>query len=112
MKKFLVLYMAPVAAMQEMTKSMSPEQQKENMGKWMQWMEKNAAHFADRGAPAGKNTRVAQDGAHEISNDVMGYSIMQAESKEELLKILESSNHLEMSGAYTEVMECFGMPSM
>lgn len=110
MKNFLVLYMAPIETVRKMMQTMTPADQEKDMEQWKEWMDKHKAHFADQGAPVGKNTRVTRESAEEHSNDIMGYSIMQAESKEELLKILAESSHLDMSGAYTEVMECGKMP--
>ncbi len=62
MKKFLVLYRAPVAAFEQMKKS-SPEQQKAGMDAWMAWSTKAAASIVDMGAPLGKSLRVSPGGA-------------------------------------------------
>jgi hypothetical protein len=105
MKKFIVLYMMPIDALDHMMANTTPEEKKQGMEAWGAWMQKYAAHFADMGAPAGKNTRVTKEGTTEVRNDIMGYSIMQAESKEELLGALREANHLTMPGAYIEVMD-------
>lgn len=109
MKKFLVLYRMDMASIKEMMASMTPEKQKESMAEWGAWMQKNAAHFADGGAPAGKNTQVSAGGVAEVSNDVGGYSIMQGESKEAVAKILSESPHFKMPGAVADVMEILPM---
>lgn len=109
MKKYLVLYMAPGSAIKQMMETMTDEQQQEDMRRWNDWMSANAANFADQGAPVGKNTRISRTGTEEISNEVLGYSIMQADSKEELLRVIGESNHLDMPGSYTEVMELIDM---
>jgi hypothetical protein len=104
--------MAPTEAVQVMMKNMTEESQKKDMAGWTQWMKKYEANFADPGAPAGKNTRVTKDGVQEVSNDVMGYSIMKADSKDQVIQMLQESSHINMPGSYTEVMECKEMPSM
>jgi hypothetical protein len=38
MKKFMVLYKAPVAQFEEWMKNVTPEQQKKGMEGWMKWM--------------------------------------------------------------------------
>ena len=98
-----------MAAMQKMMETMSPEQQKEGMAEWGKWMEVNKAMFADIGAPAGKNTQVSTSGSKEESNDIGGYSIVQAESLEAVTKLLEGSPHLKMPGAKCDVMELMPM---
>jgi hypothetical protein len=104
MKKFIVLFMAPAEAMKQMSNA-TPEEQQKIMQEWMGWMDKYQTHFVDTGAPAGKNTRVGKQSSEEVSNEVSGYSIMQSESKEELIKILQENDHFALPGAYVEVMD-------
>jgi hypothetical protein len=111
MKKFLVLYMMPAKEIKKMMAHMTPEAQKESMDGWTQWMNRYHDKFADPGAPAGKNTRVSRSNAQETPNEIIGYSIMQGSSKEEVVKALQASTHLSMPGSYTEVMECLEMPA-
>jgi hypothetical protein len=112
MKKFLVLYNMPVEAMREMMKNSTPEQQEKDMAGWKAWMEQHMSSFVDPGAPIGKNTRVTKAGAEDVSNEVGGFAIVQADSKEEVVKMMEGGPHLEMPGSYTEVMEIMPMPGM
>ncbi|MDB5190020.1 MAG: hypothetical protein JWN49_346 [Parcubacteria group bacterium] len=109
MKKFLVLYMMPVGAMEEMMKNSTPEERKAGMDSWMAWMEAHKADLADRGSGVGKNTRVTKDSAVETRNEVGGYSVVQAESMEDAVKIAQTSPNFDMEGAYIEVMEAFDM---
>lgn len=98
--------------MKTMMASMTPEQQKESMGKWGEWLKKNAASFADMGAPVGKNTQVIGSASSAVSNDIGGYSIVQAESVEAVVELLKSSPHVAMPGTTTDVMEIMSMPGM
>jgi len=109
MKKFLVLYNVPSEKMKQSMENNTPEDHKKSMEEWMKWMEENKAYFVDSGAPAGKNSRVSQDFVTEEPNEVGGYSIMQAESKEELIKVIQTGPHLAWDGAYVEVMELMAM---
>ena len=84
MKKFLVLYKAPTSGFEQM-KTATPEQHKAGMEAWMAWGKKAQGAIVDMGAPLGKGMRVTKAGqATPISNDLGGYSVLQAESKEEL----------------------------
>ena len=105
MKKFVAIYNAPSAALDEMKKSMDAEQSKAMMDSWKNWMEANAASFVDQGAPLGKNMRVTKDGVESVRNEINGYSVVQAESQEEATKIFMSNPQLQMPGAYIEVLE-------
>ena len=99
-------------AMRTMMETMTKEDQQKDMAEWGTWMKQNMSSFADAGAPVGKNTQVSASGSNQVSNDVGGYSIIQAESMEDASKILESSPHLKMPGAVCDVMELMPMPEM
>lgn len=109
MQKFLVLYGAPVAAMQEMMKTMTPEKGKQQIAEWGAWMENNKTYFVDQGAAAGKNLRVTASGASQVSNEIGGYSIMQAESAEALAEVFKGMSHFQIPGAYVEIMPLIDM---
>ena len=110
MKKFMVLYMMPKAAMEEMMKNSTPEMREKGMQEWKTWMDNHKADLAEFGAPFGKNMRVTKEGGTMESNDVGGYSIIQAESQEAVAQILaDNPTFNEMPGTYVEVMEMMPM---
>ncbi len=112
MKKFLVLYKASKSGFDQM-KSATPEQQKAGMDAWMAWSKKAAASIVDMGAPLGKSLRVTKDGASPpASNDLGGFSILQAESNEALTGMLEGHPHFMMPDSTIEVVELMPMPGM
>ena len=111
MKKFLVLYKAPASSFQQMQMA-TPEQQKAGMDGWMAWSKKAAASLVDMGAPLGKSLRVTTGGASPSTNDLGGYSILQAESKEALAETLKGHPHFMMPEGSIEVVEVMPMPGM
>jgi hypothetical protein len=111
MKKFLVLYKAPTSSFEQMTKA-SPEQQKAGMDAWMAWGKKAAGSIVDMGAPLGKSLRVTKSGASPTSNDLGGFSILQAESKEALAETLKGHPHFMMPEGFIEVVELMPIPGM
>ena len=111
MKKFLVLYKAPLESFQEMMKA-TPEQQKAGMEVWMAWSKKAAAAIVDMGAPLGKSLRVTTSGASPTTNDLGGYSIMQGESKEALSDTMNGHPHFMTPGGFIEIVELMPMPGM
>ena len=95
MKKFLVLYKASQDAFQQMSKS-TPEQQKAGMDAWMSW-----------------GMKVTKNGdASSSSNDLGGYSILQAESKEALAATLKGHPHFMMPDGSIEIVEVMPVPGM
>jgi hypothetical protein len=112
MKKFLVLYKASTSAFEQM-KTATPEQQKAGMDAWMAWGKKAAPSIVDMGAPLGKSLRVGKDGgATSTTNDLGGYSVLQAESKEALAEALKGHPHFMMPDGFIEVVEFLPMPGM
>jgi hypothetical protein len=88
----------------------TPEQQKAGMAAWMAWGKKAAASIVDMGAPLGKSMRVTKGGGAPIVNDLGGFSIMQAESKEALADSLAAHPHFMMPDGFIEVVELMPMP--
>jgi hypothetical protein len=111
MKKFLVLYKAPTSAFEQM-KNSTPEQQKAGMEAWMAWSKKAAASIVDMGAPLGKSLRVTKGGSGTSVNDLGGFSILQAESKEALAETLKGHPHFMMPDGSIEIVEFMPMPGM
>ena len=109
MKKFIALYMVPIASIDEMMANTTPEQRKASMDGWMQWAQMHKSDLVELGTPVGKNKRVTTSGVSDVRNDVAGYSIVQAESHEDAAKVFADNPHLQMKGAYVEIMECMSM---
>src|SRR4051794_3205040 len=109
MKKFMVLYRAPLASFDQMMKA-TPEQQRSGMDAWMAWSKKAGSAIVDLGAPLGKTLKVTPTGASPTRNDLGGYSILQAESKEALAETLKGHPHFMMPEGSIEVVELMPMP--
>lgn len=104
MKKFLVLYKAPTSSFEQMRKA-TPEQQKAGMDAWMAWSKKAAWSIVDMGGPLGRSLRVTKAGASPTTNDLGGYSVLQAESNEALAESLKGHPHFMMADGFIEVVE-------
>ena len=111
MKKFLVLYRAPIASFDQMMKA-TPEQQKAGMDAWMAWGKKAAPSIVDMGAPLGKALRVTPAGATANRNDLGGFSIMQGESKEALAEALKGHPHFMTPDGFIEIVDMMDVPGM
>lgn len=114
MKKFLVLYLAPVSILEEWAKT-DPETQKKEEAKmkaeWDAWMKEHGAAIKET-AGAGKTKRVAQEGVVDTKNNIMLFSIVEAESHEAAAKMFENHPHLGIPEATIEIMPANYLPGM
>ena len=79
----------------------------------MKWMGDNKASLVDGGAPLGKTKRVNSMATSDTKNDIGGYSIVQAESADTATRIFGKDHpHLQMPGAWVEVIEIMQIPGM
>ena len=111
MTKFMVLYLSTVSARDQMAGA-TPEQAKAGMDAWMAWAGKAGDAIVDLGAPLAPGTRLGVGSAPAGGEQVTGYSILQAESADELTGILDGHPHLEMMGGSIEVLEYLPIPGM
>jgi hypothetical protein len=115
MKKFLVTYLAPTAVIDEWKKT-DPAKRKDAEGKmqteWKKWMADHANMFADVGAGVGKTKLVTSQGTSDTKNDIMLYSVVEAESHEAAAKSFEAHPHLQIPQSSIEVMEIHSLPGM
>jgi len=115
MKKYLVTYLAPASVIDDWKKT-EPRQRKEAeekmQGDWKKWMGDHIKMFADKGAGVGKTKRVTSKGTTDARNDIMLYSIVDAESHEAAAKTFEGHPHLQIPQASIEVMEINPMHGM
>ena len=75
--------------------------------------EKAGSSIVDMGGPLGKSLKVAKGGdVSPVVNDLGGYSIMQAESKEALAAALEGHPHFMMPEGWIEITEIMPVPGM
>jgi hypothetical protein len=112
MDKFLVLYKAPTAVVDEWMKKPEQERKPEEtkmMDAWKAWMSTNAGKLTDKGAGAGKPKVVSSSGVRDARNDIMMYQIVEANSGDEAAKIFVGHPHFGIPQATIEVMPLKGM---
>ena len=111
MKKFLVLYYAPVSAMQQMANATS-EQAKAGMDAWMAWAKKAGTAIVDLGMPLGSVKKLGAKTTGNAGDNVTGYSILEADSLDSATKLFNDHPHLKMPGFSIEVLEGLPLPGM
>jgi hypothetical protein len=112
MSKFFLLYLAPVSAIEQMMANSNPDQMKAGMDAWIGWMKKHEKAIVDRGAPLGKTKRVTAAGVASVRNEVTGYTVVEAESLDAAAAMLVGHPHLNMPGAYVDVLSVTPIPGM
>lgn len=113
MKKFIVIYHAPIDAMAQ-TANSTPEEQAKGMEAWMVWAQKCGEKLVDMGAPLMNGQQLNPNGTSQNSaKNVAGYSVLQAENMEEAKALLKGHPHLGWNAACSiEVHETMPLPGM
>ena len=112
MKKFMALYMARASAIEAMMKNAKPEDMKAAMNAWVAWDNANKSTIVELGAPLGKTRRIEPSKVSDMKNDITGYSILQGDSAGSVAKVFKDHPHLQMDGAWIELIEVMPLPSM
>ncbi len=114
MKKFLVLYKAPLDAMAQ-TSAMTPEQQAKGMEMWMLWAKKCGDRLVDMGSPLTNATQISPgDKISTSKNQFAGYSVLKAEDMDGAIALLKGHPHTSgwNAEAIIEVHESMPLPGM
>ena len=111
MARFMILYRSPVDATAQMA-SATPEQAQEGMAAWMRWAEQAGSAVVALGSPLGNSQLVPQGTAGGDGVPIGGFSILEADSADDIAKLVGDHPHLLMPGAVIEVLEYLPMPGM
>lgn len=106
MARFLVLYRAPVSAREQMA-NVTPEQAQAGMDLWQAWVGRAGGAIVDLGAPLGEAAMV---GSGEPHGDIVGYSILQADSQDAVQELLDDHPHFHTPEGEVEVLEMLPVP--
>lgn len=113
MKKYIVTYNAPMDASWK-TEESSPEEMEKGMQAWMAWAQKCGDKLVDFGTPLGNGITFGPGGSSATSESrIIGYSILQSESVEEVTELLKDHPHLAWNAACEiEVHESLPVPGI
>jgi hypothetical protein len=113
-KKFLVLYLAPPAVMEDWAKKDPGERKaaEEKMkAEWQKWMGAHSKMIISTEV-GGKTKRVTSSGIADTKNAIVLFAVVVAESHEAATKAFENHPHLQIPQATIEVMEIKSMGAM
>ena len=112
MKKYLVLYKSSTSAI-EMMAGATPEQMQAGMEDWNRWSQLAGDAVVDLGSPLGAAVSVGAASGSDAGPGITGYSILQAESPDDVVKLLEAHPHLKTPGdSSITAIELLHMPGM
>ena len=116
MNKYLVLYRSEGAltgpSVAEMFQNSTPEQMAAGMAAWQAWQEKTGSAVTDLGAPLDKSTTVSEGVATTGKTSITGYTLLEAESLDSAVALMEDHPHFHMPGSSVQILECVKMPGM
>lgn len=106
MTRFLALFLTPASVLEDWMNT-DPEVREaadtKMKGEWDAWMKEHSSMVKEISG-AGKTKRVTSDGVTDTKNDVMMFSIVEAESPEAAAAIFEGHPHLQIPQSTIEVM--------
>jgi hypothetical protein len=116
MKKFLAVYTGTPNSAQrkswdKLDEATRKARQAAGMKAWGEWMVEHQSALLEQGGPLGKTTRVSSQGPAEVSNNLAGYVLVQADSKEAAARMFENHPHFTIfPGEAVEIMEVLPIP--
>src|SRR4051794_30994941 len=105
----MVLYRSSVPAQEQMA-SASPEQAQEGMAMWMRWAERAGPAIVDLGSPLANSRLVPSSADGQAGTPIGGFSVLEADSADDVATLLDGHPHLQAPGAVIEVLEYQQIP--
>jgi hypothetical protein len=108
MTKYLVLYRSAISP-DEQVGSASPEEAQAGMQAWIDWAGKAGSALVDLGSPLSSVASIGKGDA--AAQQIGGFSILEADSKEAVTKLLDGHPHFMVPADSTiEVLEYLPIP--
>ena len=112
MGRYIVLYEAPLGVAERFAQA-TPEEAMAGMQRWVDWAQKLGPALVDPGRPLGHAVRVTPRSATSTESNVIGMSILQADSMDEALELVKDHHHLHWAeGCEIVVLEEMPIPEM
>ena len=112
MGRYIVLYEAPLGVAERFAQA-TPEEAMAGMQLWVDWAQKIGPGLVDPGKPLGNALRVTTHRAASTASNIIGMSILQAESMDEALEMVKDHHHLHWAeDCEIVVLEEMAIPEM
>jgi hypothetical protein len=93
MGRYIVLYKAPLGVAERFARA-TAEEAAQGLQLWVDWAQKIGPGLVDPGKPLGNAVRVTTRGNESFDSNIIGMSILQAESMERALAMVKDHHHL------------------
>lgn len=93
MIRYIVLYYAPLDVAERFAQA-TPEEAAKGLQMWVDWAQKLGPALLDPGKPLGNARKVTRAGISKTDSNIIGMSILQAESMEAALEMVKDHHHL------------------
>lgn len=97
MNRYVVLYCAPQDVAARFAQA-TPEEAQAGLQKWIDWAEELGPALVDPGKPLGNALKVTPGAVESSDTNVVGMSILQANSRDKALQFVADHHHLQWSG--------------
>jgi hypothetical protein len=94
MQRYIVLYHAPVRLLERFAQA-TPEEAREGMALWVEWIERMGTSLVDPGKPLSNAVSVTKAGIAKSDSTVIGMSILQADSIDQAREMVRDHHHLD-----------------
>jgi len=112
MGRYIVLYYAPLGVAERFAQA-TPEEAMKGMQLWVDWAQRIGSGLVDPGKPLGNAMKVTPDGAAKTESNIIGMSILQAESMDDALGMVKDHHHLHWAeNCEIVVLEEVPLPEM
>jgi hypothetical protein len=108
MGRYIVLYEAPLGVAEWFAQA-APEEAAAGVQLWVNWAQKIGPGLVDPGKPLGNAVRVTTGGNENTDSNVIGMSILQAESMDRALAMVKDHHHLHWA-EHCEIVVLEEMP--
>lgn len=110
MPRFVVLYRAPHDVAERFATA-TQEEARAGVALWSDWFTRLGSAVLDPGRPLGNGRTVTQQGEDTAATDVIGMTILQADSMDAALDLVRGHHHLTWSESCSiTVLEEQGIP--
>jgi hypothetical protein len=111
MARFIVLYRSPFSAEEQMANA-DQAQAQAGVEAWMAWAQEAGDAVVDLGMPLGGGRHLDGSQVGPSDADVAGYSILQADSLDDVVRLLQRHPHLMVPENSLDVLPLLAMPGM
>ena len=112
MRRYIVLYLAPKTVAERFAQA-TPEEAQQGLQLWVDWQKKIGTGLVDPGRPLANAMKVTPKGVTKDNTNVIGMSILQANTMDDALEMVKDHHHLHWAAdCEIEILEEAPIPEL